>query len=119
MFLNILGYVLKHIKTLVLPCLIAYLYTMKIIEKITDTHYIGQKETGVNSGTRFLIETETELNEGDVISKDNPITGKFQTLCELCESAYNGGEDYSEGMKQQAIDVMCGFLTETEIEFGI
>lgn len=90
---------------------------MKITEKITATQYIGQKETGVYEGTRYMIDTEVELNEGDVVSTENPIEGKFQTLCELCASVYDGGEDYSETMKQQAIDFHCGFISKEEIEF--
>jgi hypothetical protein len=90
---------------------------MKIIEKITETQYIGQKETGVYAGTRYLIETKVALNEGDVVSTENPIKGKFQTLCELCASVYDGGEDYSETMKQQTIDFHCGFISKEEIEF--
>ena len=90
---------------------------MKITEKITATQYIGQKETGIYEGTRYMIDTEVELNEGDVISNENPIEGKIQTLCELCASVYDGGEDYSETMKQQAIDFHCDFISKEEIEF--
>ena len=50
---------------------------MKITEKITATQYIGQKETGVYEGTRYMIDTEVELNEGDVVSTENPSVSDF------------------------------------------
>ncbi len=43
----------------------------------------------------------------------------MKTLCELCKDVYNGGEDYSERMKQQAIDYHFGFITREEIEYNI
>ncbi len=89
---------------------------MKIIEKITDTQYLGQKETSVYEGTRYLITTTKLLNENDIITKENPIQGTFQTLCELCNDVYGVGEDYNERMKDQAIDFICGFITKEEIE---
>lgn len=92
---------------------------MKIIDQITATQYIGQKETGIYEGTRYMIDTESSLNVGDVISSENPINGKFQTLCELCALVYEGGEDYSESMKQQAIDLYCGFISKEEMEFNL
>lgn len=90
---------------------------MKIIEKISESKYIGQMESGIYEGTRFLIDSNFPLSEGGTISKKNPIQGKFQTLCELCASVYDGGEDYSEEMKQQAIDFYCGFISSDELEF--
>jgi len=89
---------------------------MKITEKITATQYIGQKEIGVYEGTRYMIDTEIALNEGDVISIEKPIEAKIQTLCQLCAVVYDGGEDYSGRMKLQAIDFYCGFITREEIE---
>ena len=91
---------------------------MKILEKVEKGKYIGQNETGVYSGTRFIIFSSVELEEGDVISSANPIQyERFQTLCELCEEVYEGGEDYDERMKQQAVDYICGYIEKEEIEF--
>jgi len=92
---------------------------MKITEKINENCYIGQKETGIYAGTRFIVKTDAELSEGDVINKENPIEAEIMTLCQLCEKVYNGGEDYSEAMKQQAVDYFSGYITEEEIEYGL
>ena len=92
---------------------------MKITEKITNNCYIGQKETGIYAGTRFVIKTDYDLNEGDNINKETPIQAEIMTLCQLCEKVYNGGEDYSESMKQQAVDFYAGYITKDEIEYGL
>jgi hypothetical protein len=92
---------------------------MKIIEKINENYYIGQKETGVYAGTRYIIKTNASLNEGDIIEKENPIEAEIMTLCQLCIKVYNGGENYSEAMKQQAVDFFAGYINENELEYGL
>ena len=90
---------------------------MKIIEEITGTWYLGEIKTGVYEGTRMLIQTDESLKVGDSISKESPIKLDYiNCICELCKEIYGSGEDYNERMKQQAIDVKCGFLQMTEIE---
>ena len=43
---------------------------MKIIDQITETQYIGQKEEGMYEGTRYMIDTNEHLEIGQSICID-------------------------------------------------
>lgn len=85
------------------------------------TFYVAFSESNQH---RVIFQSQEELEQGDDISKENPIgLTNLKSLCEVANYVYDGNAQqfgmFSENMKQQAIDVWCGFTSKEDVEYGL